>query len=69
MDPSNKISCGSVRGDGPDRDERRRLWRAHCLRMAEATHTLADWCDDLDMMESYVGLAARWLNMMEAPQD
>jgi hypothetical protein len=44
-------------------DERQLRWCAHCLRMAEATHALADWCEDLEMMGAYVALAAKWINM------
>ena len=48
-------------------DERQRRWTAHCLRMAEATHSLADWCEDLEMMRAYADLAARWINMSSEP--
>ena len=44
-------------------DERQRSWRAHCLRMAEATHALADECDEPEMIAGYVALAARWINL------
>jgi hypothetical protein len=47
--------------------ERQRRWTAHCLRMAEATHTLADWCEDPEMMGAYLDLAARWLRMADQP--
>ena len=49
-------------------DEQRQLrWCAHCLRMAEATHALADWCEDVEMMGAYVALAAKWINMSSGP--
>ena len=48
-------------------EERRRRWSAHCHRMAEATYALADWCEDLDMMEAYVQLAAKWVVMADGP--
>ena len=48
-------------------DERKRLWRAHCQRMAEATYALADWCEDPDMMRLYIDLAGKWLVMAQAP--
>jgi hypothetical protein len=49
-------------------DEQRQLrWCAHCLRMAEATHALADWCEDVEMMGAYVALAAKWINLSSAP--
>jgi hypothetical protein len=49
-----------------DLDAKRR-WEAHCHRMAEATHAIADWCEDLDMMGAYLELAARWLRMADSP--
>lgn len=49
-----------------DADAKRR-WEAHCLRMAEATHAIADWCEDPEMMGAYLELAARWLRMAEQP--
>ncbi|MDB5448728.1 MAG: hypothetical protein JWQ97_4045 [Phenylobacterium sp.] len=48
-------------------DDRQRRWSAHCHRMAEDTYALADWCEDLDMMEAYVELAAKWVIMAEGP--
>jgi hypothetical protein len=42
-------------------DERQRSWCAHCLRMAEATHALADWCEDPAMIGGYIALAAKWI--------
>lgn len=45
--------------------ERRLRWRAHCHRMAEATHALADWCESAEMMRAYLDLAARWLALAE----
>lgn len=44
---------------------RRRRWAAHCHGMAEATHALADWCDDPEMIRGYLELAARWIKMAE----
>lgn len=44
-------------------DERQTSWRTHCLRMAEATHALADRCEDRKMIAAYVALAAQWINM------
>jgi len=44
-----------------------RRWKAHCERMAEATHALADWCDDPGMMAGYLELAARWIAMASGP--
>ncbi len=43
--------------------ERRRRWEEHCHRMAEATHAIADWCEDVTMMTAYLDLAAKWLRM------
>lgn len=38
--------------------------------MAEATHALADCCEDTQMMRAYLDLAARWITMAEAaPND
>lgn len=48
-------------------EERRRRWRAHCERMAEATYAIADWCEDPEMMQAYIGLGARWLRMADEP--
>lgn len=48
-------------------DERQRSWCAHCLRMAEATHALADWCDDPEMIRGYIDLAARWIGLSDQP--
>jgi len=48
-------------------EERERLWRAHCFRMAEATQAVADWCEDLDMLRAYIELAARWVKMANEP--
>ncbi|MFN3511904.1 MAG: hypothetical protein ACK41C_02580 [Phenylobacterium sp.] len=42
-------------------------WREHSLRMAAATHELAETCDDLAMMGDYMDLAGRWLGKAEAP--
>ena len=47
-------------------DERQSRWAAHCYRMAEATQEIADWCDDLAMMKTYVELAAKWINMAKS---
>jgi hypothetical protein len=47
-------------------DERQRRWAAHCLRMAVATHDLADWSEDMQMMRAYLALAAKWIVMAEA---
>jgi len=44
-------------------DERQRRWVLHCERMAEATHALADWCEDADMLATYLELAAKWMRM------
>ena len=48
-------------------DERQAGWRTHCLRMAEATHALADCCEDRQMIGAYIALAARWINMSAEP--
>jgi hypothetical protein len=49
-------------------DEASRRWEAHCYRMAEATHAIADWCEDPAMMGAYLELAARWILLAnEAP--
>ena len=46
-------------------DKRQLSWVAHCNDMARATQAIADWCEDRDMLEAYVELAARWLRMAE----
>lgn len=46
-------------------DDARRQWEAHCYRMAEATHAIADWCEDPDMMGAYLELAAKWIRLAE----
>lgn len=46
-------------------NEQKRRWTAHCRRMAEATYALADWCDDPQMMASYVALGAKWVQMAD----
>lgn len=43
------------------------IWKAHCLHMAEATHAIADWCDDPEMLHGYLALAAKWLAAAERP--
>lgn len=48
-------------------EERKHLWRAHCHRMAEATYAIADWCEDREMMDAYVKLAAKWVRMANEP--
>ena len=48
-------------------DERRRCWRAHCFRMAEASYALADTCDDLDALRGHIAEAAAWVNRAERP--
>lgn len=48
-------------------DERQRSWCTHCLRMAEATHALADCCEDPAMIGAYVTLAAKWIQMSAQP--
>lgn len=51
-------------------DDRKLRWAAHCHRMAEATHAIADWCEDRQMMAAYLELAARWIRLAEhAPPD
>jgi len=45
----------------------KRRWEAHCLRMAEATHALADWCEDPAMVGAYLELAAQWIRMADEP--
>ena len=37
------------------------------MRMAEATHAIADLCDDNAMIEGYCALAAQWVRMAEEP--
>lgn len=46
-------------------DERSCLWTAHCHRMAEALYSLADACDDLEMLTAYAALGARWIMRAE----
>ncbi|CAN7584711.1 hypothetical protein LJR219_004330 [Phenylobacterium sp. LjRoot219] len=46
-------------------EERRRRWKAHCERMAEATYTIADWCEDPEMIGAYLELAAKWFQLAE----
>jgi hypothetical protein len=48
-------------------DERQASWRTHCLEMAEATHALADRCEDPQMIGGYIALAARWINLSAEP--
>lgn len=49
-----------------DEEEARRYrWREHCLRMAEATHAIADWCEEPEMMGAYLALGARWIRMAD----
>ncbi len=48
-------------------DERQRRWTAHCHRMADATQAIADWCEDVEMMRTYIELAAKWLNLAKQP--
>ncbi len=48
-------------------DDERRRWAAHCHRMAEATHAIADCCENLAMLAAYIDLAARWIIMAEEP--
>jgi hypothetical protein len=48
-------------------DERQRAWCAHCLRMAEATHALADWSEDPAMIAGYIALAAKWITLSAKP--
>lgn len=43
-------------------------WRDHCLQMAYSTEALAQWCDDSEMMEVYLDLAARWKAKADRPQ-
>ena len=43
--------------------ERRRRCEAHGHRMAEATRAIADWCENLAMMATYLELAAKWMQM------
>jgi hypothetical protein len=50
-------------------EARQRRWTAHCHRMAEATHALADWCEDPVMIAAYLDLAAKWLAMASGPAD
>lgn len=40
--------------------------REHYLAMASATYDLADWSDEPAMIEGYLGLAAKWLQLAEA---
>jgi hypothetical protein len=55
-----------ARGD----DARRRLWAAHCHRLAEMTYAIADWCEDPEMMSAYVALGARWIALAaDGPHD
>lgn len=46
-------------------DDRKQRWAAHCHRMAEATHAIADWCEDPKMMAAYLELAASWIKLAE----
>ena len=49
-----------------DKDlERRRI--EHCHAMANATYAIADWCEDPDMLATYLELAAKWLRMAATP--
>jgi hypothetical protein len=43
------------------------VWKTHCRHMAEATHALADWCDDVEMLRAYLELAAAWIRMGDGP--
>jgi hypothetical protein len=46
-------------------DHGRRRWRADCLQRAHATYALAEACTDVEMIEGYLELAARWLALAE----
>ena len=46
-------------------DAKRRRWEAHCHRMAETTYAIAHWCEDQEMMEAYIKLAAQWVRMAD----
>lgn len=39
---------------------------AHYLAMAHATYDLAEKCDDAEMLEAYLDLAAKWLRKAES---
>ena len=43
------------------------IWKQHCHHMAEATHAIADWCDDPEMLGAYLSLAAKWLEAADKP--
>jgi len=44
-------------------EERKQRWVAHCHRLAEMTYAIADWCEDPEMMTSYVALGGRWVQI------
>lgn len=43
-----------------DTPELQDSWRDHCLRMAHSTEALAKWCDEPEMLDAYLSLAAQW---------
>ncbi|HKR89186.1 MAG TPA: hypothetical protein VJS38_13525 [Phenylobacterium sp.] len=43
-------------------------WREHCLQMAYSTEALAHWCDEAEMMNAYLELAAKWKAKADRPQ-
>jgi len=53
------------------RDERSGRWRSHCLRMAEATHRLADVTEHVSMIGDYLAIAAKWCELAarDPPRD
>lgn len=51
----------------PQDEEVRRRWRSRCYGMAQATYALADLCEDPEMMQGYMDLAARWVLMADDP--
>jgi hypothetical protein len=44
------------------------LWLDHCVRMAEATRSLAELCGDAEMMARYRELAAQWEHKAVEPR-
>jgi hypothetical protein len=40
-------------------------WTRHCHDMAHATYTIAERCEDADMLGRYLELAARWMRLAD----
>jgi hypothetical protein len=42
-------------------DEQQKRWQDFCYRMAEAAYSMAECCEEVELMGHYIRIGARWV--------